>query len=115
MRFEVSGYTTDGVCFAEDAGEALPGGEGFGGCVCGGGLGGQKASVWRSVFWLRAVELRARKGKEGRTAAADREAIGGLLVGVVVLRLRDLQLWLVQVVHFVLERGGDWVVVGRFM
>jgi hypothetical protein len=38
------------------------------------------------------------------------EAIGGLVGVVVGLRLRDLQLWLVQVVHFVLKSGCEWVV-----
>jgi hypothetical protein len=53
---------------------------------------------------------------EERTAAAaaGMEAIG--VVVVVGLRLRDLQLWLVQVVHFVLKRGFDLVeVVDGFM
>ena len=43
--------------------------------------------------------------EERRTAAAGMEAIG--FVG---LRLRDLQLWLVQVAHFVLKSGCDLVV-----
>jgi len=43
-------------------------------------------------------------------AAAGMEAIGGL-VGVVGLRVRDLQVLFGQVVHFVLKSGGDWVVV----
>ena len=61
------------------------------------------ASVWRR-FELRALFRSACREEEQRTAAMD--AIGGLgvkLSGVVlvVLRLRDLQLLLVQVVHFV--------------
>jgi hypothetical protein len=43
------------------------------------------------------------------------EAIRGLIGVVVALWLRDLQLWLVQVVHFVLKRGCEWVVLGKFM
>ena len=112
MAFEVPGHTADGVCFAEHAGEALPRGEDFDGCLCGGGLAGHTASVWRRSFPLRAMERRARREEEQRTAAATgMEAIGVVVVG---LRLRDLQLLLMQVVHFVLKSGVDWV-VGGFM
>jgi hypothetical protein len=120
VRFEVLGHSPDGVRFAEHAGEALPGGEGSDGRFCRGRLAGHTASVWRRSCQLRAVERRARRGQEEEeqrtaavAAAAGREAIGGL-IGRVGLRLRDLQLWLVQVVHFVLGRGGEWV-VGGFM
>lgn len=106
MRFEVLGHTADGVCFAEHAGESLPRGEDFDGRFRGGRLAGHTASVWRRSCQLRAVERRARiEEEERRTAAAGMEAIG--FVG---LRLRDLQLWLVQVAHFVLKSGCDWVV-----
>ena len=44
--------------------------------------------------------------EERRTAAAA----GMEAIGFVGLRLRDLQLWLVQVAHFVLKSGCDWVV-----
>lgn len=112
MAFEVPGHTADGVCFAEHAGEALPRGEDFDGCLCGGGLAGHTASVWRRSFPLRAMERRARREEEERRTAA---ATGMEAIGVVVgLRLSDLQDLLVQVVHFVLKRGVDWV-VGGFM
>lgn len=110
MRFEVSGYAADGVCFAEHAGESLPRGEDFDGCLCGGGLAGHTASVWRRSFPLRAMERRARREEEERRTPA---ATGMEAIGVVVgLRLGDLQLLLMQVVHFVLRRGVDWVVGG---
>ena len=111
MRFEVPGHTADGVRFTKHAGESLPRGENFDGRFRGGRLAGHTASVWRRSCQLRATEGRARREDEERrtAAAAGMEAIGG-----VVLRLRDLQLWLVQVVHFVLKRGCVWV-VGGFM
>ena len=109
MRFEVPGHTADGVCFAEHAGESLPRGEDFDGCLCGGGLAGHTASVWRRSFPLRAMERRAMREEEERRTAA---AAGMEAIGVVVgLRLRDLQLALVQVVHFVLKSGCELAVV----
>lgn len=58
------------------------------------------------------MERRARREEEERRTAA---ATGMEAIGVVVgLRLSDLQDLLVQVVHFVLKRGVDWV-VGGFM
>jgi len=115
MRFEILGHTADGVRFAEHAGESLPRGEDFDGRFRGGRLAGHTASVWRRSCQLRAVERRARReDEERRTAAAGMEAIDGCLAFVVGLRLRDLQLLLVQVVHFVLKSGCIWV-VGGFM
>jgi hypothetical protein len=116
VGFEILGHTADGVCFAEHAGEALPRGEDFDGRFCRGRLAGHTASVWRRSLRLRAMERRARRVLEERTAAAaGMEAIGGLVV-VTGLRLRDLQVLFGQVVHFVLKSGGVWmVVVGGFM
>ena len=107
MRFEVPGHTPNGMRFAEHAGESLPRGEDFDGRFRCGRLAGHTASVWRRSCQLRAVERKARREEERRTAAAGMEAIGA-----VGLRLRDLQLLLAQVVHFVLKRGCDWVVDG---
>lgn len=101
MGLEILWYTSDGVCFAEHAGDSLPKGEDSDGRLGRGRLAGQMASVWRR-FELRALVRSACREEEQRTAAMD--AIGGLgvkLSSVVVLRLRDLQLLLVQVVHFV--------------
>ena len=112
MRFEIPGHTADGVCFAEHAGESLPRGEDFDGRFRGGRLAGHTASVWRRSFPLRAMERRAMREEEERRTAA---AAGMEAIDVVVgLRLRDLQLLLMQVVHFVLKRGVDWA-VGGFM
>jgi hypothetical protein len=97
VGFEVSWHSSDWVCFAEHAGDSLPRGEDFDGRLCRGRLAGHTASVWRR-FWLRAVVRRVWR-EEQRTAAAM-EAIGGLIVGI-VLRVKDLQLSLVQVAHFV--------------
>ena len=107
MRFEIFGHTADGVRFAEHAGESLPRGEDFDGRFRGGRLAGHTASVWRRSCQLRAVERRARMEEEERRTAA---AAGMEAIGFVGLRLRDLQLWLVQVAHFVLKSGCDWVV-----
>ena len=58
------------------------------------------------------MERRAMREEEERRTAA---AAGMEAIDVVVgLRLRDLQLLLMQVVHFVLKRGVDWA-VGGFM
>ena len=107
MRFEILGHTADGVRFAEHAGESLPRGEDFDGRFRGGRLAGHTVSVWRISCQLRAMERRAREEERRTAAAAGMEAIGA-----VGLRLRDLQLLLVQVVHFVLKRGCDWAVDG---
>jgi non-ribosomal peptide synthetase component F len=106
VGFEVPRHTTDRVRFAEHAGESLPRGEDFDRRLCCGGLAGHTASVWRRSCQLRAAERR----EEVQRTAAAMEAIGGLVGVVVGLRLRDLQLWLVQVVHFVLKSGCEWVV-----
>lgn len=106
MCLEVSGHSSDGVCFAENAGDSLPSGEDSDGRLCCGGLFGHTASVWRGSQ-VRAVVRNVRTGEEGRRTAAI-VAIAGLelKVGAGVLRLRDLQLWFLQEEHFVLIVGA---------
>jgi hypothetical protein len=116
MGFEISWYSSDRVCFAEHAGDSLPRGEDFDGrfCRCG-RLAGHTASVWRRLR-LRAV---LRREEEQHTAAVMAAILGVKLSGfdtvAAGLRLRDLQLLLVQVVHFVLIWGFDLFVGSGFM
>lgn len=100
MGFEVFWLAAHGVCFAEDAGEALPAGEDFGGSCCCFGLVGHTASVWRR-FWLRRVVRMAWREQGQRTAAIVAIVGVDLDVKVVDLRGRDLQVLFGQVVHFV--------------
>lgn len=112
MRFEELRHASNGVCFAEDAGDSLPRGEDSDGRFCRGRLAGHTASV-RRRSQCRAVERRVWR-EEGQRTAAAMDAIAGFGVELsgVGLRARDLQVLLGQVVHFDLNWGGDWVVDG---
>lgn len=112
MGFEVPGDASDGVCFAENAGEALPRGEDSDGRLCcRGGLFGHTASVWRGSQ-ERAVVRSVRTGEEGRRTAAI-VAIAGLeaVKFVVDWEARDLQLLFLQAEHLVLNWGAGWLLV----
>jgi hypothetical protein len=90
------------VGFAEDAGEALPGGELEDRCLCCGRLVGHTVSVWRRLLWREVVRKAWRQGEQRTAAVAAIDAIAGDGVGAGVgfrVLVRDLQDLLRQVPH----------------